>query len=108
MVMRMLFILLCLGILSTLNGCYVEPYPYGYYAPRPYAYVYPRPYTYPYRYYAPYYHYCRHGDNGWRGGQPGVSLLGRELSKAHHDVPFLWGHWLHRQAAATLNDQHLF
>ena len=56
MVTRILLILLCLGILSTVNGCYVEPYPYGYYAPRPYVYTYPRyyGYGYPYRYYAPY------------------------------------------------------
>jgi hypothetical protein len=53
MVMRMLFIFLCLGILSMLNSCYVEPYPYGYYAPRPYVYAYPRTYgyVYPHRYY---------------------------------------------------------
>ena len=37
MVARILLTLLCLGILSTLNGCYIAPYPYGYYAPRPYA-----------------------------------------------------------------------
>ena len=37
----MLLILLCVGILSTVTGCYVEAYPYGYYAPRPYVYVYP-------------------------------------------------------------------
>jgi hypothetical protein len=56
MVARILLILLCLGILSTVNGCYIEPYPYGYYAPR--AYVYPRSYVYayPYRYYGPYYY----------------------------------------------------
>ena len=53
MVARILLILLCLGILSTVNGCYVEPYPYGYYAPRPYIYAYPRSYVYVYprRYY---------------------------------------------------------
>ena len=47
-----------LGILSTVNGCYVEPYPYGYYAPGPYVYAYPRPYVYAYpsRYYIPYYY----------------------------------------------------
>lgn len=58
MVERILLILLCLGILSTLNGCYIEPYPYGYYAPRPYVYTYPRSYiyTYPYRYYGYYYY----------------------------------------------------
>ena len=58
MVMRMLFILLCLGLLSTLNSCYIEPYPYGYYAPRPYVYAYPRAYGYVYPrryYYVPYY-----------------------------------------------------
>ena len=56
MVTRMLWMLVLLGILSPLHGCYVEPYPYGYYAPRPYAYAYPRPYVYAYprRYYAPY------------------------------------------------------
>ena len=59
MVTRILLILLCLGLLSMVNGCYIEAYPYGYYAPRPYAYVYPRSYVYayPYRYYTPYYHY---------------------------------------------------
>jgi len=59
MITRIMLIFLCLGILSTVSGCYVEPYPYGYYAPRPYTYVYPRSYgyAYPYRYYAPYYHY---------------------------------------------------
>ena len=59
MITRIMLIFLCLGILSTVSGCYVEPYPYGYYTPRPYAYVYPRShvYAYPYRYYAPYYHY---------------------------------------------------
>ena len=58
MVARTLLILLCLGILSTLNGCYIEPYPYGYYAPRPYVYAYPRAYVYayPHRYYSPYYY----------------------------------------------------
>jgi hypothetical protein len=58
MVIRILLILLCLGILSTLNGCYIEPYPYGYYAPRPYVYAYPRSYVYVYqhRYYSPYYY----------------------------------------------------
>ena len=56
MVIRIWLILLCLGILSTVNGCYVEPYPYGYYAPRPYVYAYPQSYVYGYprRYYAPY------------------------------------------------------
>ena len=56
MVTRILLIFLCLAILSTINGCYVETYPYGYYAPRPYAYAYPRyyGYGYPHRYYAPY------------------------------------------------------
>jgi len=56
MVARIWLILLCLGILSTLNGCYIEPYPYGYYAPRPYVYAYPRSYVYayPHRYYSPY------------------------------------------------------
>ena len=44
-----LVILLCVGILSTVTGCYVEAYPYGYYAPRPYVYV------YPHRYYGYYY-----------------------------------------------------
>ena len=53
MVTRLLLILLCLGILSTVNGCYVETYPYGYYAPRPYVYAYPR-YVYPHRYDTPY------------------------------------------------------
>ena len=55
MVRRMIVILLCLGTLSTLTGCYVDPYPYGYYAPRPYVYAYPRSYVYahPYRYYVP-------------------------------------------------------
>jgi len=55
MVTRILLLLLCLGILHTLTGCYVETYPYGYYAPRPYVYAYPRHYVYayPYRYYAP-------------------------------------------------------
>ncbi len=43
MVARIWLILLCLGILSTLNGCYIAPYPYAYYAPRPYVYAYPRP-----------------------------------------------------------------
>jgi hypothetical protein len=59
MITRIMLIFLCLGILSTVSGCYVEPYPYGYYTPRPYAYVYPRShvYAYPYRYYAPYYYY---------------------------------------------------
>ena len=58
MLARILLILLCLGILSTVNGCYVEPYPYGYYAPGPYVYAYPRPYVYAYppRYYVPYYY----------------------------------------------------
>jgi len=56
MVIRIWLILLCLGILSTVNGCYVEPYPYGYYAPRPYVYTYPQSYVYGYprRYYVPY------------------------------------------------------
>ena len=56
MVTRLMFILVCLGILCAVNGCYIEPYPYGYYAPPPY--VYPRAYVYryPYRYYAPYYY----------------------------------------------------
>ena len=36
-----LLILLCVGILSAVTGCYVAPYPYGYYAPRPYVSVYP-------------------------------------------------------------------
>ena len=59
MMTRIMLLFLCLGILSTVSGCYVEPYPYGYYAPRTYTYVYPRSYVYayPYRYYAPYYHY---------------------------------------------------
>jgi len=58
MVARILLVLLCLGILSTVNGCYIEPYPYTYYAPRPYVYAYPRSYVYayPYRYYGPYYY----------------------------------------------------
>jgi hypothetical protein len=58
MVVRILLILLCLGILSTLGGCYIEPYPYGYYAPRPYVYAYPRSYiyVYPYRYHGYYYY----------------------------------------------------
>ena|SRR6266446_4782666 len=58
MVIRILLILLCLGILSTVNGCYVESYPYGYYAPRPYVHAYPQSYVYEYprRYYAPYYY----------------------------------------------------
>jgi hypothetical protein len=42
MVAQILLILLCLGILSAVNGGYTEPYPYGYYAPRPYVYAYPR------------------------------------------------------------------
>jgi hypothetical protein len=58
MVTRILLVFLCLGILSMVSGCYVEPYPYGYYAPSPYVYYgYPGPYVYryPYRYYyAPY------------------------------------------------------
>ena len=29
MVTRILLILLCMGILHTVNGCYVDPYPYG-------------------------------------------------------------------------------
>jgi hypothetical protein len=41
MVTRLLVILLCLGILQTFTGCYVETRPYRYYAPRPYVYVYP-------------------------------------------------------------------
>ena len=58
MVARILLILLCLGILSTLSGCYIEPYPYAYYAPRPYVYAYPRSYiyVYPHRYYGYYYY----------------------------------------------------
>lgn len=48
MVARILLILLGLGMLSTLNGCYIEPYPYGYYAPRPYVYAPPRAYVYAY------------------------------------------------------------
>jgi hypothetical protein len=58
MVPRILLILLCLGISSTLNGCYITPYPYGYYAPRPYVYAYPQAYVYAYprRYYVPYYY----------------------------------------------------
>jgi hypothetical protein len=58
MVARILLVLLCLGILGTVNGCYIEPYPYGYYAPRPYVYAYPRAYVYAYprRYYSPYYY----------------------------------------------------
>ncbi len=58
MVIRIWLSLLCLGILSTVNGCYVETYPYGYYAPRPYVYAYPQSYVYGYprRYYAPYYY----------------------------------------------------
>ena len=35
---RMLLILLCCGVLGTLSGCYVAPYPYTY----PYAYSYMR------------------------------------------------------------------
>jgi hypothetical protein len=35
MVARIWLVLLCRGILRTLNGCYIEPYPYGYYPPRP-------------------------------------------------------------------------
>ena len=56
MMIRIWLILLCLGILSTVNGCYVEPYTYGYYTPRPYVYAYPQSYVYGYprRYYAPY------------------------------------------------------
>ena len=57
MVRRMMFLLLCLGILGTLNGCYVEPYPYGYYESQSYGYTYPRSYVYTYPrwyYYAPY------------------------------------------------------
>ena len=50
MVARILLTLLCLGILSTLNGCYIAPYPYGYCVPRPYVYAYPP------RYYVPYYY----------------------------------------------------
>jgi hypothetical protein len=58
MVARVWLILLSLGMLSTLSGCYIEPYPYGYYAPRPYVYAYPRAYVYAYprRYYVPYYY----------------------------------------------------
>jgi hypothetical protein len=58
MVARILLILLCLGILSTVSGCYIEPYPYGYYAPRPYVYAPPRAYVYAYprRYYSPCYY----------------------------------------------------
>ncbi len=58
MVARVLLILLCLGVLSTINGCYIEPYPYTYYTPRPYVYAYPQAYvyTYPHRYYRPYYY----------------------------------------------------
>jgi len=58
MVARLWLILLSLGMLITLNGCYIEPYPYGYYAPRPYVYAYPRAYVYAYprRYYVPYYY----------------------------------------------------
>jgi hypothetical protein len=58
MVARILLVLLCLGLLSTLNGCYIAPYPYAYYAPRPYVYAYPRSYVYAYppRYYVPYYY----------------------------------------------------
>jgi hypothetical protein len=58
MVARLWLILLSLGMLSILNSCYVEPYPYGYYAPRPYVYAYPGAYvyTYPRRYYVPYYY----------------------------------------------------
>jgi len=58
MVARILLTLLCLGILSTVNGCYIEPYPYGYYAPRPYVYAPPPAYVYAYprRYYSPYYY----------------------------------------------------
>jgi len=46
MITRILLILLCLGILSMVNGCYVETSPYGYDAPRPSVSVYPRPYVY--------------------------------------------------------------
>jgi hypothetical protein len=53
MVARILLTLLCLGILSTLNGCYIAPYPYGYYAPRPYVYAYPPRYYVPYSIPAP-------------------------------------------------------
>jgi len=48
MLTRLLLTLLCLGVLHALTGCYVEPYPYRYYAPR--AYTYPRPYGYAYPY----------------------------------------------------------
>jgi len=58
MLARILLILLFLGILSTVNGCYIVPYPYGYYAPGPYVYAYPGPYVYAYPrwYYVPYYY----------------------------------------------------
>ena len=29
MMTRLVLIVLCLGILPTVSGCYVEPYPYG-------------------------------------------------------------------------------
>lgn len=53
-----LLIFLSLGMVSTLTGCYVAAYPYGYYTRRSYVYAYRQPfvYAYPYRYhyYVPY------------------------------------------------------
>jgi hypothetical protein len=46
MITRPLLILLCLGLVSTVTGCYVAPAPYGYYAPRSYGSVYPGPSVY--------------------------------------------------------------
>ena len=64
MMKRILLMTLCVGVLSTLVGCYIAPYPYDgtvsvgvgtafYYSPSWGYYPY-------YRYYHPYYPYYRH------------------------------------------------
>jgi hypothetical protein len=61
---RILLMTLCVGVLSTLGGCYIAPYPYEgtvsvgvgtafYYSPSWGYYPY-------YHYYRPYYPYYRH------------------------------------------------
>jgi hypothetical protein len=43
---RILWLLLCVGLLSPGTGCYVVPAPYDYYTRSPYVYAYPRRYYY--------------------------------------------------------------
>jgi hypothetical protein len=38
----------------------------------------------------------------------GQAGLARQCAQTHDDVPLLRRHWLYREAAAALNDQHLF